>query len=74
VSTRIPTSSPERYHALHGGGQTATLINLRTPDEYRTGHAAGVVPKRFQPNLLTQSDRGETNIIFRQLLDHESST
>jgi len=43
VSTRILTLSPARYHALHGGGQAATLIDVRTPAEYRAGHAAGAL-------------------------------
>ena len=43
MSTRILTLSPARYHALHGSGQAATLIDVRTPPEYRAGHVSGAL-------------------------------
>lgn len=43
MSTRILTLSPERFHALYSGGQAATLIDVRTPAEYRSGHAEGAL-------------------------------
>ncbi len=43
MSTRILSLSPALYHALNRSGQAPALIDVRSPAEYRAGHAEGAV-------------------------------
>jgi len=40
MSTGVASISPQRLHTLQRQGQTVDLIDVRTPAEYRAGHAA----------------------------------
>jgi rhodanese-related sulfurtransferase len=43
MSNRIPSVSPSRFHALRASGLPATLVDVRSPAEYRSGHPEGAL-------------------------------
>lgn len=56
MSATITSISPQRLHTLRTNGKEINLIDVRTPDEYRTGHALGakLVPlDELDPEVLT---------------------
>ena len=53
MSATITSISPQRLHTLRTNGKEINLIDVRTPDEYRAGHALGA---KLVP--LDEIDRG----------------
>lgn len=43
MSDRIPTISPQRLHRRMDAGQPVTLLDVRSPAEYRAGHVSGAL-------------------------------
>ena len=56
MSASVTTISPQRLHALRSKGEVIDLIDVRTPAEYRAGHAVGarlVQLDELNPEVLT---------------------
>jgi rhodanese-related sulfurtransferase len=56
MTASITTISPQHLHELRANGKEINLIDVRTPAEYRTGHAVGakLVPlEDLDPEVLT---------------------
>lgn len=57
MNTSTATVAPQRLHALWAQGESVELIDVRTPAEYRAGHAAGakLVPlDELNPETLSK--------------------
>jgi rhodanese-related sulfurtransferase len=43
MTERIPSISPQGLHGRMGAGQSVTLLDVRSPAEYRAGHIKGAL-------------------------------
>ncbi len=71
MSVRFLSTPPERFAALRNLGQEPVILDVRTPAEYRQGHAAGarsmpldqMDPLRL-PELIGKSGAGRDETLY----------